>query len=85
MKYKNGESWYLFSAILQLLFKVAFPKHKTEISKLLQDQFMKTTPRKLRSVISSQIVANKVRQKETTWSIMQTCTRYVDIQADEEI
>ena len=85
VKYKKGESCYLFSARVQRLYKVSFPKHKTETSKLFQDKFMKTIPRKLRSVISSQIVANKVRQKETTWSIMQTCARYVDIQDDEEI
>ena len=85
MKYKKRESCYLFSARVQRLYKVAFPKHKTETSKLLVDKFVKTIPRKLRSVISSQIVVNKVRQKETTLSIMQTCARYVDIQDDEEI
>ena len=83
-KYINGESYYLFSARLQRLYKNAYPKHKIETSSLLRDKFLKTVPKSIKSVISAQMVANKIKNKNITWSTIQKCTRFVDAQELEK-
>lgn len=84
IKYNKGESYYIFSVRMQKAYKIAYPKHNIETSSFLREKYMKTAPKSLRRVLSSQMVSDKVNNRTITWSSIQKCARYVDIQEAEE-
>ena len=70
MKYDDKEDLFVYSNRLQQQFKLAFPKKKTEKSRVLQEKFISTVPKSFRKIINAQIMNTKMNNQKVLWSSM---------------
>ena len=82
-QHKRGESLYLFSARLEKMFKVAYPKHQVSTSKTLQQKFLASIPKVHRSVIETQIMMYTVMDKKMTWKVIQKISSLKDVENEK--
>ena len=83
MKYKSGESYYLFSSRLERSFRLAHPKDKVQTSSKLRTKFIKSVPKSLARAVSSQILSDRVMEVTTEWDVIQRIARFKDVEVVE--
>ena len=79
-KPRKNESMYMFCNRLETLYKVAYPKHKTETSKTLISKFKSASDKTLRNMINSQSLNHELKNKKLTWKVVQKCARVYDLE-----
>ena len=77
---KPKESFYIFSNRLETLYKIAYPKNRPESSNTLIQQFRASVSKKMRSVLSSQILSFKLKGRKFQWKEVQQCARLFDLE-----
>ena len=75
-----NESFYTFSSRLEKLYKQAYPKHDIERSSTLIQTFKRGVSKQLRSIINKEIREFGIERKKLTWTRIQRCTRFFDLE-----
>lgn len=81
--YVAGESFYLFSSRLEKIYRVAYPKHNVNKSKVLRDKYVSCLPKSTRKDFNSQIIACKLKNKQINWKTIQRIARFKDVESDK--
>lgn len=78
-----NESMGLYSARLERMFKLSFPKRVICNNKELRDKFVSSVPKKLQRILKSQIMSCKIKDKLVEWKSLQKCARIFDAENEE--
>lgn len=81
---KPKESLYIFGNRLETLYKIAHPRNNHNSSSTLIQQFKTAVCKKMRDVISSQILNYKLKGKKLHWREVQQCARLFDLERSME-
>lgn len=77
---KKGETVFMYSKRLEVLFKTAFPKQNIEHSNILIQKFKSTVSRGMRVIINNQILQYKLNEVKLEWSRLKKCSRVFDLE-----
>ena len=83
--YIKGETLYFYSTRLEKLFKLAYPSHKIDYSKTLQEKYISTIPKSSRKMISAQVINCKVADQKIAWRMVQKCARLYDAEHEKNM
>lgn len=81
---KPKESLYIFSNRLETLYKIAYPRHNSDVSNTLIHQFKASVCKGMRSIINSQVLNYKLRGQRLKWKEVQKCARLFDLEKSME-
>ena len=84
LKYREGESLFLFASKLESLFKQAYPHHKIKTSKTLQEQYLAVIPKSYKKEIYAMKMSYNMKDKRITWNEIKKCASYKDLQKESE-
>jgi len=84
MKYRSGESLFLYCGRLEKAFKVAYPRRNVERNKVLIEKFKQTIPKAFARMLKNHTMMCKVTGRRTTWSEMKKFAQIQDMEMEEQ-
>lgn len=80
---ETAESMFLYSNRLERLYRRAYPKRNSALSRDLREKFRDSVPKSFRKQLASQIMTCKMREEPVTWAMMQKCARHFDLELEK--